>query len=112
MITDSLLSGLSTAQTQFVQSAERVVAKTADAQPQQQERFEQTLRDEQPAPQAAVSRAPAADAVMPVDTLAEDIVAMDVAAAAYRANIAAVKTWDNMMKTLVDAASTGTDEKV
>jgi len=110
MITDSLLSGLSTAQTQFVQSAERVVAKTAESQPQ--ERFEQTLRDEQPAPQTSVSRAPADAAVMPVDTLAEDIVAMDVAAAAYRANIAAVKTWDNMMKTLVDAASTGTDEKV
>ena len=105
MISDALFSGLKTAQTQVVQSVERIVSQTA-----KEVDFKQTLEKQSVSSGEPVHSANMTETVMPVDMLVSDVVSMNVASAAYRANIATIKAWDDMTKNALSVKPT--DEKV
>lgn len=105
MISDALFSGLKTAQTQVAQSAERIVSQTA-----KEVDFKQALEKQNVSSGEPVHLSNMTETVMPVDMLVSDVVSMNVASAAYRANIATIKAWDDMTKNALTVKPT--DEKV
>ena len=104
------LSGLQSAAAKTAQSAEKVVADTA----QVFNSFEKSL-SENPAVEAAVAPVTQNALYAPVSVIpdiAADITTMQAAAHAYKANIAAVESWNAMMKAAADMTKTPTDHSV
>lgn len=104
------LSGLQTAAAKTAQSAEKVVADTA----QTFNSFEKSL-SENPAAEASAPSAVQSALYTPVSVVPDivaDMTTMQTATHAYKANIAAVESWNAMMKAAADITKTPTDHSV
>lgn len=105
----SFVSGLQKAQTQVAQSAEKIVSASAE----HSAAFEKSLNAQSESVENAVAVQTSLDPVLlPQTDIVSEVVAMNVAAQTYKANIAAVKTWDAMNKAALDTLRTPTDETV